>query len=122
MAPLSGIGLMMKSMGIDPDEIRGDVEKFMSGVKVSIAKIDAAQVKVEAKLDEIILALATEKAVNRGIAGSLETLLAIQAGLADAGSTITLRDDQGRSLGVLETTEKFPQEVIDAVNAEANQK
>lgn len=90
---LSGMAMMLKSLGVDPDEIRGNVEQFMGYMKAAADKINANQAIIEAKLDRI------EK-------------------LIDPPGETTVITENGEHTGVLLTTEKFPLEMI--VDADIN--
>jgi hypothetical protein len=90
--PVSGMAMMLKSFAIDPDEIRGNVEQFMAYMKAAADKINANQAIIEAKLDRI------EKLID------------------PPGETVHIKEN-GLGTGVLVTTEKFPQELIDEANA-----
>lgn len=86
---MNGTAMMLKSLGIDPDQIQRNVEEFMTAVKGALEKVDANQARIETKLD------------------------AIQARLdAGAGSTTHIHAN-GKPAGVLVTDEKFPQEMLD---------
>jgi hypothetical protein len=40
---LDGMGMMLKSFGIDPDKIKADIEAFQKGVKELLTNIDTKQ-------------------------------------------------------------------------------
>ena len=82
---LSGPAMLLKSLGLDPEEIQQNVESFKAAMAAAVAKIDANQARIEAKLDDI---LAGQK-----------------------GETIAIKED-GKHTGVLMTTEKFPDEML----------
>ena len=89
---LSGPAMLLKSLGLDPEEIQQNVESFKAAMAAAVAKIDANQARIEAKLDEI---LAGQK-----------------------GETTAIVED-GKHTGVLMTTEKFPDAMLRDVGLEA---
>jgi hypothetical protein len=93
--PVSGVATMLKAFGLDPDEIRGNIEGFMQHMKEQGAKVEANQLRVETKLDAIIERLD-------------------RAAPAEGSSTPIL--ENGHDTGVFVTSEKFPQRLIDDVN------
>jgi hypothetical protein len=84
----------LKAMGIDPEELRANVDAFMTGMKAQAEKINANQARLEEKLDRIIFIV--------------EELLPQE-------STREIIED-GQHTGVLVTNERFPQAMIDDVN------
>ena len=54
---MSGAAMLLKSMGLDPEELQQSIEAFKSSMAGAVQKIDANQARIEAKLDEIIAAL-----------------------------------------------------------------
>lgn len=99
---LSGMGMMLKSFGIDPEEIKSSIEAFMAQTKTAVEEIRANQKTLEAKDDLII---ENQQHMN------LMLGLLIQE---KQGSSRMLENEKGESLGILETSEKFPTEVIEA--------
>lgn len=107
--PTSGMAMMLKSLGIDPDEIRANVEQFMAGMKAAVEKVEANQLRIEGKLEDLQKQGADLDEQNRTIIYWL--------GLAiESGGTTRLKDN-GKDLGIIEHSEKFPQDVINAANA-----
>ena len=49
----TGMGMMLKSMGLDPDKLRADIEEVRRGAAAVIANFDLRLVKVEQRLDHI---------------------------------------------------------------------
>ena len=84
---------MMKSLGLDPDELKNSVEAFMFHMKAQAETINANQKRLEDKLDAI-----SEKLDS----------------IHPPASTTAIYED-GKHTGVLITTEKFPQEMLDDV-------
>ena len=91
---VSGVGSMLKALGLDPDELKGNVEGFMLFMKAESEKINRNQFRIETKLDQIL--------ANQAHAS------------APSGSTPIL--ENGVDTGVFVTDEKFPQAMIDDVN------
>jgi hypothetical protein len=92
---MNGMGMMLKSLGIDPDELKRNVEEFMSVVKASLQKVDANQARIETKLDSILTRL---------------------DGLAPEPSTTEIMAN-GAASGILITNEKFPRQMMDEAQA-----
>ena len=99
--PQNGMAGLLKTMGLDPDELKANVEGFMAGMRDQAAKINGNQERLEAqgsrvesKLDAIILRL--DEAIP-------------------PGSTREILED-GAATGVLITSERFPQAMLDDVN------
>jgi hypothetical protein len=84
----SGVTMMLRAMGVDPEGIKRDVQQFMETVKAGVEKVNANQERIEMKLDRI------EKLLD------------------PAGSTVEIEKPNGEATGVLLTTEKFPQRMI----------
>jgi hypothetical protein len=101
---MSGMGMMLKSLGIDPDEIRQNVEVFMQQMKAAIEEVKQNQVRLESKQD---LILTNQQHFNLLIASLMES-----------GNTTLLHDHEGKSMDIAISDEKFPQVVIDAANVE----
>ena len=57
----SGMQMMLKSMGVDPEEIMSNVEKFKSVVVTAIDEVREAQKRLEAKQDQILALLMEAK-------------------------------------------------------------
>lgn len=94
---LSGMARMLKTMGVDTDEIQAQATTFMQGMKAQAETINANQQRIEVKLDAIL--------------GRLDAI-------APAPATREILEN-GEPTGVLVTDEKFPQAMIDDVNGEA---
>ena len=103
--PPSGMGMMLKSMGLDPDELKANVETFMQHMKEQADKINANQ----ARLEEMITANQASLNSIAQILSGLSTLVTTQ------NSTTHILDEEGKKSGVLITSEKFPQEMLDDV-------
>jgi hypothetical protein len=93
---------MLKMLGLNPDELRANVDGFMQGMKAQADKIDANQARLEAQ--------------GQRIEARLEELA---AKLEGEGSTREIYED-GKPTGVLITSERFPQALIDDVNNGGN--
>jgi hypothetical protein len=91
------MAMMLKSLGIDPDEIKGSIDQFMQTMKAAAEKINANQLSIEAKLDMIQAKL-----------NELQTII------DDPGHTAQIKAN-GEDTGILITTERFPKEMIDDV-------
>lgn len=96
MPELSGMNMLLKTMGVNPDEIRRSIDAFMVGQRELLTRIEANQLRVEAKLDAMLAQQTRAYAVP------------------DTAPTVELTDHAGRGLGVVLTEEKFPQVVLDA--------
>lgn len=94
---LSGMAGLLKSMGVDTDDIQAQATAFMQGMKAQADTINANQQRIEKKLDEILARLDA---------------------IAPAPSTREILENDAPT-GVLITDEKFPQAMIDDVNREA---
>jgi hypothetical protein len=94
MPPNSGMAMMLKTLGLDPEEIRANMESFMAGMKAQAEAIDAKLTRIEAKSDRIEAAIAEQGPVKQ---------------------TAAILED-GETTGVYITNEKFPQVMIDDVN------
>lgn len=90
----SGMAVMMKTLGLDPAEIKTHVEAFTSHMKAQAEAINANQQRIEEKLDRI-----EAKLDGHGIPATRELL-----------------DVNGKPTNVLITDERFPQAMIDDVN------
>lgn len=114
MSGVSGMGMMMKAMGVDPEEIKGSVTAFMETVKSSIEKIDANQKRIEDKLEKIV---ATQAIHTTAISIILDHLKDVRAerhvAVINEPSPKLLAMD-GTDSGAIVSEEKFPQEVLDA--------
>jgi hypothetical protein len=88
---VSGMASMMKALGLDPEELRANVEKFMAEMKGQAAAINANQARIETKLDEILAALPPRPSSRAILENGVDT-------------------------GTFITNEKFPQAMIDDVN------
>jgi hypothetical protein len=102
----TGMAIMLKSLGLDPDELKRNVEDFMQHMKQQAERINANQAKLEAndarleaKLDE------------------LQNLLAelVTAELGPRRPSTTEIFNNGERTGILITDEKFPQAMLDDV-------
>jgi hypothetical protein len=94
---LSGMAGLLKSMGVDTDDIQAQATTFMQGMKAQADTINANQQRIEKKLDEIL--------------GRLDAI-------SPAPSTREILENDAPT-GVLITDEKFPQAMIDDVNGKA---
>lgn len=83
----SGIELLLAAAGIDPAEIRANIEAFMASMKATAEQVNANQKRIEDKLDLIL------------------------AAQPPAPTTQHIREN-GELTGVLVTEEKFPDEVL----------
>jgi hypothetical protein len=92
---VSGVALMMRSLGVDPEKLRESIEAFMATMTTAAATINANQKRIEENLGRIERQLA-----------------AIEVKLSDPGETTELAGPDGRSSGVLLTTEKFPDAML----------
>lgn len=111
--PVSGMAMMLKSLGIDPDEIRGNVEQFMAYMKAAADKINANQAVIELKLRELQTQgtnLWEQNNTLRQHIDRIEKLIDLP------GETVHIKEN-GLGTGILVTTEKFPQELIDEANS-----
>jgi hypothetical protein len=82
---------MLKALGLDPDELKGNVDSFILHMREQAATINANQARIEVKLDRIL------------------------EGIRPTGSTTPILEN-GEPTGVYLTNEKFPQVLIDDVN------
>jgi len=64
----SGIEMMMKSMGIDPEKIKQDFkeqfENVTHKVMAEVAEIKATQLRIETKLDDILTVRGSMDSMN----------------------------------------------------------
>jgi hypothetical protein len=95
MAPTSGMGMMLKSLGIDPDEIKASIEQFMLTMQSAAERIKENQSAIETRMT------AMDAKLDR-----------IAALIDQPGDTIHVQED-GRDTGILITSEKFPQAMLD---------
>lgn len=100
---VSGMAGLLKSMGVDADQIQTNIELFTAGMKAQAETINANQVRLEAQGARI------ETKLNQ----VLDRLDAM-----DPGGDPRTREvfENGKPTGVLITNEKFPQALIDDVN------
>jgi hypothetical protein len=84
----SGIEMLLRAAGVDPNEIRASIENFILQTKGAIEQINTNQRTIERKLDLIL------------------------ANQLEAGVTKEYQKADGERTGVLETTEKFPDAVL----------
>jgi hypothetical protein len=98
--PTSGMQGLLKSMGFDPDAMKGQLEAFIANMQAAAAAISANQARLEAQGARI-------EAQGAAILGRLDLL-------APAPRTVEVLED-GKPTGVLITDEKFPQAMIDDV-------
>ena len=126
-SPQNGMAGMLKAMGLDPDELKTNVEGFMAGMRDQAAKINANQERLEAqggRLETRLDAIAeTLELPHDGVGGDLGARLeakldAITMKLDEILPIQTTREifEDGRATGVLITSERFPQAMIDDVN------
>jgi hypothetical protein len=92
----SGMTMMLRSLGFDPDGMKRDIEQFMAAMKAAVEKVNANQASIEATLDRI------EKLVEH------------------PGATTAIVTESGEDAGVLLTTEKFPREMLEDANQAVN--
>jgi hypothetical protein len=85
----TGTMRLLKSLGLDTEGMQRDAQQFMQTIQLGVEKINANQERIESKLDRI------EKILNQ------------------PGHTSEIRTASGEPTGVLVTTERFPQEMID---------
>ena len=101
----TGTAMMLKALGLDPEEIKANIEGFMQQMRDQAHTINGNQLRIETKLD--------------AIDGTLRRL-AISAAAGGLGavpkSTAELCDNQGDPTGVLVTNERFPQQLLEDVN------
>lgn len=112
--PVSGMAMMLKSFGIDPDEIRGNVEDFMTYMKAAADKINANQTIIEVKLTELQTQGTNLWEQNNTLRQHIDR---IEKLIEQPGETIHIKEN-GLGTGVLVTTEKFPQEFYGKINTE----
>jgi hypothetical protein len=98
----SGMAIMLKTLGLDPDELKSNVDGFMSHMKDQAATINANQQRIEAKLEHI-----------EAKTDNVLTLMVERIGPPPSTTAIL---ENGEHTGILITNEKFPQEMIDDVN------
>jgi hypothetical protein len=112
---LGGMGMMLRACGIDPDEMKQQAEQFMIFMKQGVEKINANQERIESALKSI--SAAQERSAERINAelAIISSLLLLQQQERE-GTTSVVRDENGGHTGVLITSEKFPQAMIDDVN------
>jgi hypothetical protein len=94
----TGMEQMLKMLGIDPDQVKANIEAFMGSIKESIVKIDAAQGRIEG--------------TQARIEGKIDLLISFAP---PKPATTAIVDGEGKATGVLYTEEQFP----DAMLAEA---
>jgi hypothetical protein len=94
---ISGMAGLLKSMGVDTEELTATANQFMEGMKAQAQTINANQTRIETKLDAILELLNTS---------------------APAPATRELLEN-GERTGVLITDEKFPQAMLDDANGGA---
>lgn len=87
--------MLLSSFGIDPTEMRQNVEGFMVTMKTAAERINANQARLEA-----------------GQARLEDKLDFIQRLIEQPGETVKLTDESGQDTGILLTSEKFPQELL----------
>lgn len=106
----SGMAMMLKSLGLDPDELKANVEAFMLHMKAQAEKINQNQARLEAMLgyveDQGTTALSRLE--------DLQAMVLILAAGESQGTTTAILEN-GRASGNLITSEKFPQEMIEDV-------
>jgi hypothetical protein len=100
----SGMAMMLKSLGLDPDELKGNVEAFMSHMKDQAEKINQNQARLESKLD----------ALENSLGNIAHILAALSLLVAPQASTTAILENGAHS-GNLITSEKFPTEMIEDV-------
>ena len=94
---VSGMAMMLKSLGLDPDELKASVEAFMSHMKDQADKINANQARLEANDARL------EEKLDHVLSG-------ITVAPSEAGTTTPILEN-GKATGVIVTDEKFPQEM-----------
>jgi hypothetical protein len=50
----SGMGMMMKSLGLDPEAITSNVEKFKTEITGAVASVDKRLTRIEEKIDRAL--------------------------------------------------------------------
>jgi hypothetical protein len=93
----------MAMMGVDPELMKKSIEDFMSGQRMLLERINENQNRLEAGMIRL------ESSVS-SLAQKLSSLLD-----PGTGNTVELRTAEGERTGVLETTERFPQRLVDEV-------
>jgi uncharacterized protein YjbJ (UPF0337 family) len=91
----TGMEMMLKGLGIDPDQVKANIEAFMGSIKESIVKIDAAQERIEG--------------TQARIEGKIDTVISL---LPAKRTTQAILDDEGNPTGVLYTEEQFPDAML----------
>lgn len=99
MAELSGMGMLLKTLGVNPDEIRASIDSFMSGQKELLTRIAANQERLEAS--------------SARIEAKLQFVIDQQVTPYPHPSTTTELLSNGRPTGIVVSDEKFPQVVLD---------
>jgi hypothetical protein len=91
--------MMLRSLGLDPDELKANVEGFMVTMKAAVEKVEANQLRIESKLEHL-------SECSAAIILKLDTI--IQEPLSFQGTSRPIFED-GKHTGVILTDEKFPQ-------------
>jgi hypothetical protein len=112
----SGVEMLLNSLGIDPAEMRQNIEGFMLTMKTAAEKInanqsrlEAGQARIEEKLDAI-----TNSQEQQGLLfiDMMDSVNGIAMKLEQPGETTRLETVDGRDAHVLLTTEKFPRDML----------
>lgn len=104
---VSGMQMMLKSLGLDPDDLKANVEGFMVMMKGAVEKVEANQLRIEGHLGRI--------------ESKLDMLGADPLTFKDSSRAIY---EDGKHTGVILTDEKFPRPLYDglpAYNREADE-
>lgn len=109
---------LIGATGIDADKLEANVTGFMENVRGAVEKLEANQRIIETKLDRI------QATIDRPPAMMFPPLFegsATPAALdGSSGDTVEIRKPNGEATGVLLTTEKFPQAVLDELSTSAS--
>ena len=89
--------MLLRTLGVNPDEIRASIDAFMAGQKELLTRIAANQERLEA---------ATVRLEDK-------VQFIVDQQIKPYPSTTEILDDQGRGVGVVVSDEKFPQVVLD---------
>jgi hypothetical protein len=87
--------MLLKAMGVDPAQVKQNIEEFMAMMRTGVEKIDAAQQRIESKLDAILANQELARGTGADRPPSTQHIL-----------------ENGANTGVLITGEKFPKEML----------
>jgi hypothetical protein len=99
---MSGMAGLLKSIGVDTDQFQAHFETFTAGMRAQAETINANQLRIEAQ--------------GARIEAKLDALADRLDSIAPAPSTVEVLEDD-KPTGVLITSEKFPQAMLDDVAA-----